>query len=597
MDEAKSAFEELGLELSQEEVEDLFAQFDSDGDGKVTWPEFEEGWDLLQQPEEEEPTDDVATRMQQYASLHPVYGRCAKQADMAAFNAEITKTCGNIHELGTCSWTCTSAMSKWSSKMGCCFETVLDAYKFADPTAEHAWRMWQGTLSGKCGVTFEEHNCGESVGEKGFTDLKKQVGDLENVAATNQQDLEYMANAVTYKPNYWSGDDHYGYGYDGAYYDPSYDTYYPEDSAYGDYYDSTDFSGYQHSYYPEGSMVPPAHYKPRRNGNGVQSMYHAGHGPSNGKRGLGDEVMDFPAWPGEDMGDVHVPSDKLSPYSYAHGKHVTPPGITHRTDRYPERKAPVQQSLAAVQPRLQQLSNAYDDSINYMNTLRIKEAMRGKAPPSDPTAPRFGESWVGSARGAMSSEIAGIAPPTPGESWQGKARQPLQQSLAARGLLPAQLPFEARTDEEKDLSTPASLPEEPEEGEEGAEEEEPQEEEEEEVPRQSEEDGVAFPMARGILIGGDGSEGIGRPAAAAVDRTASPIEGPLYVDANEDGHNHLTPAAAIRQARYDNNWDNAQNEEEKHIFAPLLDSSSMDEAAQPRKDAGTKALEAAGIRV
>merc|ERR1712216_241795 len=103
--------------------------------------------------------------------------------------------------------------------------------------------------------------------------------------------------------------------------------------------------------------------------------------------------------------------------------------------------------------------------------------------------------------------------------------------------------------------------------------------------------------ARGILVGGDGSVGIGRPAAAAVDRTASPIEGPLYVDANEDGHNHLTPAAAVRQARYDANWDNAQNEEQKHIFAPLLDSSSMDEAAQPRKDKGTKALEAAGIRV
>ena len=51
------------------------------------------------------------------------------------------------------------------------------------------------------------------------------------------------------------------------------------------------------------------------------------------------------------------------------------------------------------------------------------------------------------------------------------------------------------------------------------------------------------------------------------------------------------------QARYDANWDNAQNEEQKHIFAPLLDSSSMDEAAQPRKDKGTKALEAAGIRV
>ena len=71
--------------------------------------------------------------------------------------------------------------------------------------------------------------------------------------------------------------------------------------------------------------------------------------------------------------------------------------------------------------RMQQLSaNAYDDSINYKNSLRIKEAMRGKAPPTDPTMPRFGDSWQGSALGSMSKEIAGIAPPTPGESWQVK---------------------------------------------------------------------------------------------------------------------------------------------------------------------------------
>ena len=34
----------------------------------------------------------------------------------------------------------------------------------------------------------------------------------------------------------------------------------------------------------------------------------------------------------------------------------------------------------------------------------------------------------------------------------------------------------------------------------------------EDDPRVSEEEGVAFPMARGVLIGGDGSIGIGRPA-------------------------------------------------------------------------------------
>ena len=108
----------------------------------------------------------------------------------------------------------------------------------------------------------------------------------------------------------------------------------------------------------------------------------------------------------------------------------------------------------AVQPRMQQLSNAYDDSINYMNSLRIKEAMRGKVHSSDPMQPHFGESWVGSARGAMSDEIAGIAPPTPGESWQGKAATPLQSLAAERGALPAQ-PFEARTDGEKGLSKSA----------------------------------------------------------------------------------------------------------------------------------------------
>ena len=81
--------------------------------------------------------------------------------------------------------------------------------------------------------------------------------------------------------------------------------------------------------------------------------------------------------------------------------------------------------------------------------------------------------------------------------------------------------------------------------------------------------------------------GIGRPAAAAVDRIASPTEGPLYFDANGDGHNKLTLPAAIRQARYENNWDNAQNEEQKHPLKGIFRLNDIDPATVPRKDAGT----------
>ena len=86
-------------------------------------------------------------------------------------------------------------------------------------------------------------------------------------------------------------------------------------------------------------------------------------------------------------------------------------------------------------------------------------------------------------------------------------------------------------------------------------------------------------------------------AAAAVDRIASPLEGPLYTDDNGDGHNRLSPEAAIREARYDNNWDDAQNVGERHPIAPLFNTASMDPAAVPRPDAGTKALQAAGLNV
>jgi len=568
--EAKSAFDELGMELSQEEVTELFNKFDTDGDGKVSWPEFEAGFALLSKPEAEEeeepaaePVDSVAEKMEQYAKMNPVYGRCAKQADLTAFNAAITKTCGNIHELGSCSYPCTLEMQKWSTKMGCCFETVLDAYKFADPTAEHSWRLWQGTMSGKCGVTFEDDNCGESVGEHGFRELEDTVGDMKGVVADNQQNLEYLSNEMYYNDPYNNNNDPYS-----NYNDP----YSSNPGAYDDYYDSTDFYGDNYDYPSSDSMVPPSYYK----GNGPQSMHDVAHGPANGKRGLGDEVMDMPAFPGQDMGDVHVPSDKVSPYMYSHGKHMHKPGPSHRMGGL---RVAHQQSLAlksrSPQRTTQLVGSAYADSINYMNTLRIKEGMRGKhGAPTDPMMPHFGESWQGSAKGGMSDAIASIAPPTPGESWQGKATFPLQSLDQKRGLMPSSLPFEARTEEQRENAA-----------------------ENDEEDRQSEEEDVAFPMARGIVIGGDGSMGIGRPAAAAVDRMASPTERAQYTDADDDGHNRLTPSAAVREARYENNWDNAQNEEQKHPFAPLLDGAAMDEAAAPRRDKGTKAMQAAGIRV
>lgn len=42
----------------------------------------------------------------------------------------------------------------------------MEGYKHLDWYAYHAWRHWQGTLSGKCGITFENDQCGESV--RGF---------------------------------------------------------------------------------------------------------------------------------------------------------------------------------------------------------------------------------------------------------------------------------------------------------------------------------------------------------------------------------------------------------------------------------------------
>ena len=99
-----------------------------------------------------------------YASQHPVYTRCAKAVDMPAFTEFVAQTCGNIHEVSGCAEPCAQALQAKSSEFGCCWETVMQAYAQIDASAELAWRSWQGALSGKCGISFKDEACGDSMG-------------------------------------------------------------------------------------------------------------------------------------------------------------------------------------------------------------------------------------------------------------------------------------------------------------------------------------------------------------------------------------------------------------------------------------------------
>jgi len=131
-----------------------------------------------------------------YASYQPVYGRCKKVVNMPMFSEKIAKTCGNIHEYEQIAYPCLEAMDNEAERMGCCWETVMQGYQTLYPEAYHAWRLWQGTLSGKAGVTFDDQSCGESTGEKPFNDLKHQVGSLEDVIQQQQSDISYLENQV-----------------------------------------------------------------------------------------------------------------------------------------------------------------------------------------------------------------------------------------------------------------------------------------------------------------------------------------------------------------------------------------------------------------
>merc|ERR1711966_35752 len=190
---------------ASEKTELMMARF------PARFPQLEEDQYEVDDPEEEieeeapPPTIGFSHPDEYYDALHPVYARCKKQVNMPHFAALIQKTCGNIHELQTVAHPCRQAMWDASEKFGCCWESVLDGYQALYPHAYHAWRMWQGTLSGKSGVTFDDESCGESEGEKGYNEIKDEVSQLERTIEDQSYDIQYLQSQLGYDPYYDQG--------------------------------------------------------------------------------------------------------------------------------------------------------------------------------------------------------------------------------------------------------------------------------------------------------------------------------------------------------------------------------------------------------
>jgi hypothetical protein len=167
------------------------------------------------------PSEQTVWEAQQrvYSRDHPVYTRCAKRVDMPEFVKAITSKCGDIHELTTIASPCEHMLRVKAADFGCCWETVMAGYEELDPNAAHKWRLWQGTLSGKSGVTFDGEACGDPYGEKGYHDLSQ-------VVAEQQSEIEYLEDGLYEVYNlFWTppyaGQGGYGYPA-GGYSDPYY---------------------------------------------------------------------------------------------------------------------------------------------------------------------------------------------------------------------------------------------------------------------------------------------------------------------------------------------------------------------------------------
>uniref|UniRef100_A0A7S0HYU9 Uncharacterized protein n=1 Tax=Hanusia phi TaxID=3032 RepID=A0A7S0HYU9_9CRYP len=204
----------------------------------------------------------------EYAKLHPVYIRCAKKVDMPDFVNYIVKTCGNIHEIEQLHRACTNAMRAKSNQFGCCWETVMEAYEAIDSNVAHQWRLWQGTLSGKAGVTFEGESCGNSVGEKGYNELKNEVRELTQVVARQEDYIDEVQQRELEVERMISSQQRY------RYYDPYYYGHYDRQGRWVPPYRSYDpYTGYDSStgmYWKDGR--PAGASLARKDGAGEASL-------------------------------------------------------------------------------------------------------------------------------------------------------------------------------------------------------------------------------------------------------------------------------------------------------------------------------------
>ena len=150
----------------------------------------------LQMTALEEDPSEFLTAEKQYATQHPVYTRCVARVNMPDFVNLVRKSCGDVHELSTIQGPCKSMLEKKSDEFGCCWESVMQAYDVLDAQAAHRWRLWQGTISGKGGVTFDSSDCGESMGEKSYSDLKGEVNELKDVVSEQQTEISYVMSAL-----------------------------------------------------------------------------------------------------------------------------------------------------------------------------------------------------------------------------------------------------------------------------------------------------------------------------------------------------------------------------------------------------------------
>jgi len=70
----------------------------------------------------------------------------------------------------------------------------MQAYSQIDSSAEVAWRSWQGSLSGKCGISLSDHACGDSMGQSVYQHLRSEVDQLKRQQSESRQVIKDLVS-------------------------------------------------------------------------------------------------------------------------------------------------------------------------------------------------------------------------------------------------------------------------------------------------------------------------------------------------------------------------------------------------------------------